>query len=104
MRCTCQPSRSHTRLSGLEPVTLTAESNFINIGERCNVAGSRKFARLIREEKYEEALAIARDQVENGAQIIDVNMDDAMLDAKKEMVTFLNLLMAEPDIARVSES
>ena len=90
-----------TRLSGLEPVTLTADSNFMNIGERCNVAGSRRFARLIRDEKYEEALAIARAQVENGAQAIDVNMDDAMLDAKKEMVRFLNLLMAEPDIARV---
>jgi len=91
----------NTKLSGLEPVTLTAESNFMNIGERCNVAGSRKFARLIREEKYEEALAIARQQVEEGAQVIDVNFDDAMLDAKKEMVTFLNLLMAEPDIARL---
>ena len=91
----------HTILSGLEPIILTSKTNFINIGERCNVAGSRKFARLIKEEKYEEALAIARNQVDDGAQIIDVNMDDAMLDAKKEMVTFLNLLMAEPDIARV---
>jgi 5-methyltetrahydrofolate--homocysteine methyltransferase len=91
----------HTKLSGLEPVTITAKTNFVNIGERCNVAGSRKFARLIREEKYEEALAIARNQVSDGAQIIDVNIDDAMLDAKKEMVTFLNLLMAEPDIARL---
>lgn len=91
----------HTKLSGLEPVTLTPESIFMNIGERCNVAGSRKFARLIREEKYEEALAIARNQVDEGAQVIDVNFDDAMLDAKKEMVTFLNLLMAEPDIARL---
>ncbi len=91
----------HTILSGLEPVILTPETNFINIGERCNVAGSRKFARLIKEEKYEEALAIARNQVDEGAQIIDVNMDDAMIDAKKEMVTFLKLLMAEPDIARV---
>lgn len=90
-----------TRFSGLEPVTLTPETNFVNIGERCNVSGSRKFARLIREEKYEEALAVARDQVENGAQVIDVNLDDAMLDAKKEMVTFLNLLMAEPDIAKL---
>ncbi|HLN72013.1 MAG TPA: methionine synthase, partial [Prolixibacteraceae bacterium] len=92
---------NNTRLSGLEPVTITEDTNFVNIGERCNVAGSRKFARLIREEKYEEALAIARAQVEEGAQVIDVNMDDAMLDAKKEMVTFLNLLMAEPDIARL---
>ncbi|MDD4424662.1 MAG: methionine synthase, partial [Mariniphaga sp.] len=83
------------------PVTLTSEVIFLNIGERCNVAGSRKFARLIREKKYEEALVIARDQVENGAQVIDVNMDDAMLDAEKEMVTFLNLMMAEPDIAKL---
>ncbi|MGQ8335763.1 methionine synthase [Sunxiuqinia sp. A32] len=90
-----------TRLSGLEPVTISTETNFVNIGERCNVSGSRKFARLIREEKYEEALAVAREQVDNGAQVIDVNLDDAMLDAKKEMVTFLNLLMAEPDIAKL---
>ncbi|WP_372774505.1 methionine synthase [Mangrovibacterium sp.] len=90
-----------TRFSGLEPVTITPETNFVNIGERCNVSGSIKFARLIREEKYEEALAVAREQVENGAQVIDVNLDDAMLDAKKEMVTFLNLLMAEPDIAKL---
>ncbi len=95
------PKDEHTRLSGLEPVTLTPEANFMNIGERCNVSGSRKFARLIRDKKYEEALAVARDQVENGAQVIDVNFDDAMLDAEKEMVTFLNLMMAEPDIARV---
>lgn len=91
----------NTRLSGLEPVTLTAETNFMNIGERCNVSGSRKFARLIRDKKYEEALSIARNQVDNGAQIIDVNVDDAMLDAEKEMVTFLNLMMAEPDIAKL---
>jgi len=91
----------NTKLSGLEPVTITENTNFVNIGERCNVAGSRKFARLIREEKYEEALSIARAQVENGAQVIDINMDDAMLDAEKEMVTFLNLIMADPDIARL---
>jgi len=90
-----------TRLSGLEPMVMTDKTNFVNIGERCNVAGSKKFARLISEGKYEEALAVAREQVENGAQVLDVNMDDAMLDAKKEMVTFLNLLMAEPDIARL---
>lgn len=90
-----------TRLSGLEPLTVTKSSNFINIGERCNVAGSIKFARLIREEKYEEALAIAREMVEGGAQVIDVNMDDAMLDAEKEMVRFLHLVMSEPDIARL---
>ncbi len=95
------PKDENTRLSGMEPVTLTPEANFMNIGERCNVSGSRKFARLIREKKYEEALAIARDQVENGAQVIDVNLDDAMLDAEKEMVTFLNLMMAEPDIAKL---
>lgn len=89
------------RLSGLEPLPVFEGSNFINIGERTNVSGSRKFARLIREEKYSEALAVARDQVDNGAQIIDVNMDDAMLDSEKEMVRFLNLLAAEPDIARV---
>ncbi len=92
---------SNTRFSGLEPLTITENTNFLNIGERCNVAGSRKFARLIREEKYEEALSIARSQVENGAQVIDVNVDDAMLDAEKEMVTFLNLIMAEPDIAKL---
>jgi 5-methyltetrahydrofolate--homocysteine methyltransferase len=92
---------SNTRLSGLEPVTITEITNFVNIGERCNVAGSRKFARLIAEKKYEEALSIARAQVEEGAQIIDVNFDDAMIDAEKEMVTFLNLLMAEPDIAKL---
>jgi 5-methyltetrahydrofolate--homocysteine methyltransferase len=90
-----------TRLSGLEPLTVDKSSNFINIGERCNVAGSMKFARLIREEKYEEALAIAREMVDGGAQVIDVNMDDAMLDAEKEMVRFLHLLMSEPDIARL---
>lgn len=90
-----------TRLSGLEALYITPQSNFINIGERTNVAGSKKFARLIKEEKYEEAIAIARQQVENGANIIDVNMDDAMIDAEKAMVRFLNLLMAEPDIAKV---
>ena len=89
------------RLSGLEPLTSFEGSNFINIGERLNVAGSKKFARLIREKKYEEALGIAVDQVENGAQVLDVNVDDAMLDAEKEMVHFLNLMMSEPDIARV---
>jgi 5-methyltetrahydrofolate--homocysteine methyltransferase len=90
-----------TRLSGLEPLTVDKASNFINIGERCNVSGSIKFARLIRDEKYEEALAIAREMVEGGAQVIDVNMDDAMLDAEKEMVRFLHLVMSEPDIARL---
>lgn len=89
------------RLSGLEPLIVYQGSNFINIGERTNVSGSRKFARLIREGKYEEALSVARIQVEGGAQILDINMDDAMLDAKKEMVQFLNLLASEPDIARL---
>lgn len=87
--------------TGLEPYEIRPENNYTNVGERCNVAGSRKFLRLINEKKYEEALEIARSQVENGAQIVDVNMDDAMLDAKDEMVTFLNLLMSEPEIARV---
>ena len=88
-------------LSGLELLEVKPEANFINIGERCNVAGSRKFLRLISEKKYEEALSIARQQVENGAQVIDINMDDGLLDAKAEMVTFLNLIMSEPEIARV---
>lgn len=88
-------------LSGLELLEVKPENNFINIGERCNVAGSRKFLRLIKEGNYEEALGIARKQVEDGAQVIDINMDDGMLDAVKEMRTFLNLIAAEPDIARV---
>lgn len=92
---------TETRLSGLEMLRINSMSNFVNVGERTNVAGSRKFARLIREEKYEEALSIARSQVENGAQIIDVNMDDAMLDAEKEMDVFLKLLVSEPEISRV---
>ena len=89
------------RLSGLESLTIFPGSNFINVGERTNVSGSRKFARLIREEKYEDALAIARDQVEGGAQIIDVNVDEAMLDSEKEMVNFLHIMMSEPDIAKL---
>lgn len=89
------------RLSGLEPLVVTSKSNFINVGERTNVTGSRKFLRLIKEEKFEEALSVARDQVENGAQIIDVNMDEGMLDGVKAMTTFLNLIASEPDIARV---
>ena len=88
-------------LSGLEPLVVTPESNFINVGERTNVTGSRKFLRLIKEEKYEEALDVARDQVEGGAQILDVNMDEGMLDGKHAMVTFLNLIASEPDIARI---
>ncbi|MEX0275521.1 MAG: methionine synthase [Flavobacteriaceae bacterium] len=89
------------KLSGLEPLVITPDSNFINVGERTNVAGSRKFLRLIKEEKYDEALEVARHQVEGGAQIIDINMDDGLIDGKKAMVRFLNLIMAEPDIARV---
>lgn len=89
------------RLSGLEPLIVRPLTNFVNIGERTNVTGSKKFARLIRENKYEEALSVARQQVENGAQILDVNMDDALLDGEKAMETFLNLLQAEPDIAKI---
>lgn len=88
-------------LSGLELLEVKPEINFVNIGERCNVAGSRKFLRLIQEKKYEEALSIARKQVEDGALVIDINMDDGLLDAKQEMTTFLNLIASEPDIARV---
>jgi 5-methyltetrahydrofolate--homocysteine methyltransferase len=91
----------YLKLSGLEPLIITSQSNFINVGERTNVAGSRKFLRLIKEEKFEEALSVARDQVQNGAQIIDINMDDGLIDGKKAMVRFLHLIMAEPDIARV---
>lgn len=89
------------QLAGLEPLIVTAETNFVNIGERTNVTGSRKFARLIQEENYEAALAIAREQVEGGAQIIDVNMDEGLIDGEHAMTTFLNLIAAEPDIARV---
>ncbi len=90
-----------TRLSGLEPLSIDDESLFVNVGERTNISGSRRFARLIREKNYEEAMEIARLQVEHGAQIIDVNLDDALLDASEEMPHFLNLLMTEPDVARV---
>ena len=89
------------RLSGLEPFNITAQSLFVNIGERCNVTGSARFKRLILEEDYDTALQVAREQVENGAQIIDINMDEGMLDAESAMVRFLNLVAAEPDIARV---
>src|SRR6201989_3070779 len=89
------------RLSGLEPLVVRPETNFVNVGERTNVTGSKKFARLIREGSYEEALSVARQPVENGAQILDVNMDDALLDGEKAMTTFLNLLQAEPDIAKI---
>src|ERR1700712_3980578 len=93
--------KPYLRLSGLEPLIIRPESNFVNVGERTNVTGSKKFARLIRDNKYEEALSVARQQVESGAQILDVNMDDALLDGVKAMTTFLNLLQAEPDIAKI---
>ena len=89
------------KLSGLEPLEITELTNFVNVGERCNVTGSKKFARLIREENFEEAIAVAREQVDNGAQILDINMDEGMIDGVKMMPQFLNLLMAEPDIARL---
>jgi 5-methyltetrahydrofolate--homocysteine methyltransferase len=93
--------RPYLRLSGLEPLVVRPESNFINIGERTNVTGSKKFARLIKDNKYEEALSVARQQVENGAQILDINMDDAMLDGVEAMTTFINLVQSEPDIAKI---
>lgn len=96
-----QPTTKYLKLSGLEPLVVTPETNFINVGERTNVTGSRKFLRLIKEEKYNEALSVAREQVEGGAQIIDVNMDEGMLDGVYAMTKFLNLIAAEPDIARV---
>ncbi|MFT3909409.1 MAG: methionine synthase [Ferruginibacter sp.] len=93
--------RPYLRLSGLEPLTVRPETNFVNVGERTNVTGSKKFARLIRDGQYEEALSVARQQVESGAQVIDVNMDDAMLEGVEAMRNFLNLVQAEPDIARI---
>ncbi len=95
------PMPENLWLSGLELLEVKPENNFVNVGERCNVAGSRKFLRLINEKNYEEALSIARRQVEDGAQVIDINMDDGLLDAQSEMVTFLNLIASEPEIARV---
>lgn len=91
----------HLTLSGLEPLIVTPETNFVNIGERTNVAGSKMFLRLINENKFDEALSVAREQVENGAQIIDINMDDGLIDGKEAMVKFLKLIAAEPDISRV---
>ncbi len=96
-----QPTTKHLKLSGLEPLIITPETNFVNVGERTNVTGSRKFLRLIKEERYEEALDVARQQVEGGAQIIDINMDEGMLDGVQAMTTFLNLIASEPDISRV---
>ena len=96
-----QKIEKYLRLSGMEPLIINENSIFANIGERTNVAGSRMFARLIKEEKYEEALVVARDQVEGGAQIIDVNMDDAMLNSEESMTKFLNMISSEPDIAKL---
>ncbi len=93
--------RPYLRLAGLEPLVIRPETNFVNVGERTNVTGSKKFARLIRENKYEEALSVARQQVESGAQVLDVNMDDALLDGVLAMTTYLNLLQSEPDIAKI---
>ncbi|MDR2887310.1 MAG: methionine synthase [Bacteroidales bacterium] len=91
----------HTSLSGLEAIKITPETNFVNIGERTNVSGSKMFARLIRDEQYDKALTVARNQAEGGAQIIDICMDEAMLDSEKAMVKFVNLVMSEPDIAKL---
>jgi 5-methyltetrahydrofolate--homocysteine methyltransferase len=93
--------KPYSRFSGLEPLIVRPETNFVNIGERTNVTGSKKFARLIKENKYEEALSVARQQVESGAQVIDVNMDDALLEGAEAMTTFINLLQSEPDIAKI---
>jgi len=93
--------RPYLRLSGLEPLVVRPDTNFVNVGERTNVTGSKKFARLIKENKYDEALSVARQQVESGAQVLDVNMDDALLDGVHAMTTFLNLLQSEPDIAKI---
>ena len=96
------PDNDHVqKLSGLEPLKITKETNFVNIGERCNVTGSKKFARLVREGNYDAAIAVAREQVDTGAQVIDINMDEGMIDGVQAMTKFCNLLMAEPDIARV---
>src|SRR5258705_1819465 len=93
--------KPYLRLSGLEPLVVRPDTNFVNVGERTNVTGSKMFARLIKENKYEEALSVARQQVESGAQVLDVNMDDALLDGVLAMTTFLNLLQSEPDIAKI---
>ena len=93
--------KPYLRLSGLEPLTITPETNFVNIGERTNVTGSRAFAKMILENRFEDAVSVAKQQVENGAQVIDINMDEGMLDGKEAMVRFLNLIASEPDISRV---
>jgi 5-methyltetrahydrofolate--homocysteine methyltransferase len=89
------------QLSGLEPLVISSQTNFVNIGERTNVTGSSVFLKMIKEGRFDDALTVARDQVEGGAQILDVNMDEAMIDGKVAMVTFLNLIASEPDIARI---
>jgi len=93
--------KPYLRLSGLEPLVVRPETNFVNVGERTNVTGSKKFARLVKEGNYEEALSVARQQVENGAQVLDINMDDALLDGVQAMTTFVNLVQSEPDIAKI---
>jgi 5-methyltetrahydrofolate--homocysteine methyltransferase len=93
--------RRYTRLSGLEPLVLTPELLFVNVGERTNVTGSAQFKKLIKEERYDEAIDVARQQVENGAQIIDINMDEGLIDSEAAMTRFVNLIASEPDIARV---
>ncbi len=93
--------KPYLRLSGLEPLVIRPETNFVNIGERTNVTGSKKFAKLILSGNFESALSVARDQVEGGAQVLDVNMDEGLLDSEEAMVKFLNLLSAEPDIAKL---
>ena len=94
-------SQRYTRLSGLEPLVITPELLFVNVGERTNVTGSAAFKKLIKEDRFDEAVEVARQQVENGAQILDVNMDEGLLDSEAAMVKFLNLIAAEPDIARI---
>ena len=96
-------NKRYLHLSGLEPLVLNENSNFINVGERTNVAGSKKFLRLIKEEQFDEALDVARHQVDGGAQIIDINMDDGLIDGKEAMVRFMNLIAAEPDICTLAK-
>ena len=91
----------HTRLSGLEPLQITPQTNFVNVGERTNVTGSAQFRKLIKEDRYAEAVEVARQQVDSGAQILDVNMDEGLIDSEKAMVRFLNLIASEPDIAKI---
>jgi 5-methyltetrahydrofolate--homocysteine methyltransferase len=98
---TTQPPKYKIQLSGLEPLLATNESNFINVGERCNVTGSKKFLELIKQERFDDAVAIAKEQVEGGAQILDVNMDEGLIDGTHAMTRFLNLIASEPDIARI---